>query len=347
MLAEGTLDVVLENTQMPAALLESQPYGRDYMVLAVPRSWPINAQLRAWQLNIENICSGKFLIPASVIGGFLGLLIGPEVLGQTAILKDAAVLPEKSTLGFTRDISDQASLGRETTTGSSIETITVHLAVILVDCGIAYWLRGLFVQYNVIGLRDIPVWPYALLLMYAVNFIIDRLGLQWLIDAKVKNHISGVLADLSITAAIASMPIRAVMAYMLPILLISALGFVLVYFITVKMFQWLMPDSFPFERGILSFGINTGVMMTGVTLLKICDPDFETPVMTDYSLSYAIRQAIEIITTPIMYALLVRGTCMQMLMFGILYTLGCYVIVGIGKLMYGRVEKKPAPAAAE
>lgn len=38
MLAEGTLDVVLENTQMPAALLESQPYGRDYMVLAVPRS---------------------------------------------------------------------------------------------------------------------------------------------------------------------------------------------------------------------------------------------------------------------------------------------------------------------
>ena len=76
MLAEGTLDVVLENTQMPAALLESQPYGRDYMVLAVPRSWPINAQLRAWQLSIENICSGKFLIPASVIGGFLGLLIG-------------------------------------------------------------------------------------------------------------------------------------------------------------------------------------------------------------------------------------------------------------------------------
>ncbi len=63
MLAEGTLDVVLENTQMPAALFESQPYGRDYMVLAVPRSWPINAQLRAWQLSIENICSGNFLRP--------------------------------------------------------------------------------------------------------------------------------------------------------------------------------------------------------------------------------------------------------------------------------------------
>ena len=288
----------------------------------------------------------------ATIGLLGGILLGVFIInrasrkGQTAILKDAAVLPEKSMLGFTRDVNEQASLGRETTTGSSIETITVHLAIILVDCGLAYWLRGLFVKYDIIGLKDIPVWPYALLLMYAVNFLIDRLGLQWLVDSKVKNHISGVLADLSITAAIASMPIRAVMVYMLPILLISALGFVLVYFTTVKMFQLLMPDSFPFERGILSFGINTGVMMTGVTLLKICDPDFETPVMTDYSLSYAIRQAIEIITTPIMYALLVRGTGMQMLLFGIIYTLGCYVIVGIGKALYGKAEKTPSAVPA-
>ena len=81
--------------------------------------------------------------------------------------------------------------------------------------------------------------------MYAVNFIIDRLGLQWLIDAKVKNHISGVLADLSITAAIASMPIRAVMAYMLPILLISALGFVLYISSPLKCSSGLCPTVSP------------------------------------------------------------------------------------------------------
>ena len=212
------------------------------------------------------------------------------------------------------------------------------------DCGLAYWLHGLAVKYHVIGLQDIPVWPYALILMYGVNYIIDILGLQWMIDAKVKSHISGVLADLSITAAIASMPIRAVMLYMLPIVLISAVGFVVVYFTTVKMFQLLLPDSYPFERGILSFGINTGVMMTGVTLLKICDPKFETPVMSDYSLSYAIRQAIELITTPIMYGLLVRGTSFQMLIFGILYAVGCYIVVAIGRLLY-RTPKSAQPSA--
>jgi ESS family glutamate:Na+ symporter len=282
----------------------------------------------------------------ATIGLLGGILLGVVIInrasrrGETTVLKGNATMPQKQALGFTKEIAEQPSMGRETTSGGSIETLTVHLAIILADCGLAYWLRGLFVQYHIIGLQDIPVWPYALLLMYIVNFIINKLKLQWIIDVKIKNHISGILADLSITAAIASMPIRAVMAYMLPILLISALGFVVVYYTTIKMFEWLLPDSFPFERGILSFGINTGVMMTGVTLLKICDPDFESPVMTDYSLSYAIRQVIELITTPIMYAILVRGTGIQMLIFGIVYTFMCYVIVAVGKILYGKGEKK-------
>ena len=286
----------------------------------------------------------------ATVGLLGGILIGVFLInmasrrGKTQILKDAATLPTESTYGYNKNIAEQGSLGRETTATSSINTITVHLAVILVDCGLAYWLHGLAVKYHVIGLQDIPVWPYALILMYGINFIIEKLGLQWLIDAKVRNHISGVLADLSITAAIASMPIRAVMAYMVPILIISALGFVLVYFTTIKMFELTLPDSYPFERGILSYGINTGVMMTGVTLLKICDPKLETPVMADYSLTYAIRQIIELTTTPIMYGILVRGTSVQMLIFGIVYVLGCYIITGIGRVLYK--QEKPKQAAA-
>lgn len=281
----------------------------------------------------------------ATIGLLGGILLGVFLInrasakGQTVILKSAASLPTTSTYGYNTNISEQGSLGRETTATSSINTITVHLAVILVDCGLAYWLHGLAVKYHVIGLQDIPVWPYALILMYGVNYLIECLGLQWMIDANVKSHISGVLADLSITAAIASMPIRAVMLYMIPIVIISAAGFIVVYFTTIKMFEILMPDSYPFERGILSWGINTGVMMTGVTLLKICDPKLETPVMSDYSLSYAIRQAIELITTPIMYGLLVRGSSYQMLLFGVIYVVGCYLVVAVGKFLY-RPEKE-------
>ena len=77
----------------------------------------------------------------------MGILLGVFIInrasarGQTAILKSAAALPTKSTYGYTKDINEQGSLGRETTTSSSINTITVHLAIILVDCGLAYWLH--------------------------------------------------------------------------------------------------------------------------------------------------------------------------------------------------------------
>lgn len=276
----------------------------------------------------------------ATIGLLGGLLLGVFLInraakkGQTVLLKGAGSLSDSSAYGYTKNIEEQESMGRTTTTSSSIETLTVHIAIILGDCLLAYWLRGLAVKYHVIGFQDIPVWPYALVLMYGVNYLLQRFHLEWLIDEKVKAHLSGACSDIAIAAAIVSMPIKAVMTYMLPIVIISAAGFVLVYFTTIKMFQIFLPDSFPFERGILSFGINTGVMLTGMTLLKICDPDFETPVMTDYSFSYAIRQVIELISTPIMYGILVKGTSMQMLMFGIIYTVLCYLIVGIGKMMY-------------
>lgn len=282
----------------------------------------------------------------ATIGLLGGILLGVMIInraaakGETAFLKGSASLPTEDTYGFTKEINKQGQMGRETTQSAAIEPLTVHLAIILADCGLAYYLRGLFVKYQIIGLQDVPVWPYALLLMYAVNYGIQKLHLEWMIDVKIKNHICGIFADFSIIAAIASMPIRAVLDYILPILVISAAGFVLVYYTTIKMFQYFLPDSYPFERGILSFGINTGVMMTGATLLKICDPNFDSPVMTDYSLSYAIRQVIELVSTPIMYAILVKGTAMDMLKFGIIYTVCCYLIAFIGKKLYGSPRKE-------
>ncbi len=286
----------------------------------------------------------------ATVGLLGGLILGIIIInwaskkGQTAFLKEAARLPAETTCGYTKEIEKQGSVGRETTVNSAIETLSVHLGLILIVCALAYWGRGLAVTYQIIGFKDIPVWPYALLIMYAVNFLLGRFHLEWLVDAKVKSHISGALSDLAITAAIASMPVKAVMAYVLPITVICATGFVLVYFTTIRMFQIFMPHSFPFERGILSFGINTGVVMTGMTLLKICDPEFKSPALEDYSFSYAIRTIIDLISTPIMYGILANGTSGQMLVFGVIYTVICLMITGIGRVMYREDGEQPEAA---
>ena len=41
-----------------------------------------------------------------------------------------------------------------------------------------------------------------------------------------------------------------------------------------------------------TFGMATGVFLTGVLLLRVCDPDLESPALANYSLSYTITSII-------------------------------------------------------
>lgn len=281
----------------------------------------------------------------ATIGLIGGLLLGVFLINrasskkETVFLRDSATLPTATSFGFTKDINSQGNLGRETTLSSTIETLTVHLGILLIACTLAYWVRGLAIKYDIIGLKSILVWVYALIIMFGINYLLNIFKLDWLIDTKVKSHITSLLTDIAITAAIASMPLKAVLVYILPIILISALGFIIVYYSTIKVYKYFMPNSFPFERAILSFGINTGVMMTGITLLKICDPNFESPALEDYSLCTTTRAVVDLFFNPIMFYLLVKGTSMQMFLFGVGYVVLHYIVVFIARNIYSRSLK--------
>lgn len=41
-----------------------------------------------------------------------------------------------------------------------------------------------------------------------------------------------------------------------------------------------------------TFGMATGVFITGVLLLRVADPDSETPALSSYSLSYTITSCL-------------------------------------------------------
>ena len=41
-----------------------------------------------------------------------------------------------------------------------------------------------------------------------------------------------------------------------------------------------------------TYGMATGVFLTGVLLLRVCDPELESPALANYSLSYTITSII-------------------------------------------------------
>ncbi len=276
----------------------------------------------------------------ATIGLIGGMLLGILFInrasseGKTMILDRPSEIPADTARGFRTDISAQGSLGRETTNTSSVETITVHLGVLLAVSALAYRLLALARAYNVPGLTSIPVWFYALLLMYAVNALLRSLKLDWLIDKKIKSRITGTMSDFAITAAIGSMPVRAVAVYIVPIIIISFLAFVSTWLLTFPLARWAFgKKNYPFERAIMNWGVNTGVMINGMMLLKICDPEYSSPALNDFSIGFALMSIISIFTSPVFYSLLAGGSTAANFLWAVACTLMYAVLLLTGRAL--------------
>lgn len=250
-------------------------------------------------------------------------------------------LPREVLQGYCKEIGSQRSLGREITASSSVETISVHLGIILGGCGISFVIRAVLGRISSV-FGSIPVWFYGILVMYGINWLLQRLNLTWMIDKKVKSAIVGTMSDFAIVAAIASVPVQAVFAYAVPLFAMCALGFVLTWLITFPLFKFCFRKDHAFERAIITWGTNTGVMVTGLMLLRICDPDYESPSLEDFSMCYPFISIVTIAVAPMYYGLIRSGTTLDNFLFALVMMAVFLAVALIGRAGYYAGQKKDA-----
>lgn len=260
------------------------------------------------------IAQGVALTTATIglIGGivfgiiFINLAVRKN---KTKIIKRINDNADKSMeVGYNKDINKQNSLGRETFLSSSIETITFHLAIIFTVCGIAYIILNFVKKMNIAGLNVLPVWTYSMIIMFALNFIIKKLNLVWMVDAKVKAKIMGTLSDFAIVSAMTSLPIKAIINYIAPITVMCILGFIITYLLVFPLNSFFFKEDYSFERAIISWGTLTGVLITGMTLLKICDPEYKSPALSEFSLGFSLMSVTGLLIVPILNTVLAVGS---------------------------------------
>lgn len=260
------------------------------------------------------IAQGVALTTATIglIGGivfgiiFINLAVRKN---KTKIIKRINDNVDKSMeVGYNKDINKQNSLGRETFLSSSIETITFHLAIIFTVCGIAYIVLNFVKKMNIAGLNVLPVWTYSMIIMFALNFIIKKLNLVWMVDAKVKAKIMGTLSDFAIVSAMTSLPIKAIINYIAPITVMCILGFIITYLLVFPLNSFFFKEDYSFERAIISWGTLTGVLITGMTLLKICDPEYKSPALSEFSLGFSLMSITGLLIVPILNTVLAVGS---------------------------------------
>ena len=260
------------------------------------------------------IAQGVALTTATIglIGGIVFGIIFINIAvrkNKTKIIKRINDNVDKSVeVGYNKDINKQNSLGRETFLSSSIETITFHLAIIFTVCGIAYIVLNFVKKMNIAGLNVLPVWTYSMIIMFALNFIIKKLNLVWMVDAKVKAKIMGTLSDFAIVSAMTSLPIKAIINYIAPITVMCILGFIITYLLVFPLNSFFFKEDYSFERAIISWGTLTGVLITGMTLLKICDPEYKSPALSEFSLGFSLMSVTGLLIVPILNTVLAVGS---------------------------------------
>ena len=230
----------------------------------------------------------------ATFGLITGILFGIFLInracrnGKTFFLKKPSDIPLELKRGYHTDISKQESLGRETMLSSSIDTLAFHIAIIFSVCGVSYIILMLIKKYKIPVLSSLSVWAFAMIIMIIVWKTIKKLGLEWCIDTKVKSKISSMLTEFAVVSAVATLPLRAVFSYFFPIMLMIILGFITTWW-CIKYFSYkYFKENYAFERAVAMLGTSLGVFLTGLLLLRICDPEFSTPVLGDYSLGFSL-----------------------------------------------------------
>ena len=232
------------------------------------------------------LASATFGLIFGVTGGIFLINLASR-RGETTLLAAPDRLPPELLTGLYKDESRRHPVGASVTSPDVLDPISYTLALIAVPSLLGMGLAQIIETVSSLSaLRAVGAFAWALLFSAILWIAVSKAGFSWILDVQTKNRVAGMLVDFLIVAALVSMPIRELAGYTVPIavlLVVGAGGAATMFFVG----KWILPDHWV-ERSIMTFGQCTGVTATGLLLLRIVDPDFETPAVSAWGFSYAV-----------------------------------------------------------
>ncbi|MBF9016460.1 MULTISPECIES: sodium:glutamate symporter [unclassified Oceanispirochaeta] len=226
------------------------------------------------------------------------------------------------------------------TSSEAIDPLSFNAAIILGTYLLSYlllrllnWLLafagplGAELAVNLWGIMFI----FSAVTAMIVKHFIQVFNMEYVIDDKRMTRIAGFSVDFMVAASVGAISVAVLRDYWIPILIIAGVS----GFITIVTHIWLSSRIFEdhsFYRAILIYGCVTGTLPTGLALLRIIDPEFETPASQDYMYASGMvfLMVIPIIITANMPAYgALKGSLVQTyIVLGIyaFYVLFCFVL---------------------
>ncbi len=248
---------------------------------------------------------------------------------------------------FSRDRKEPKPVGSYLTSESeAIDSMTLQTGLVIFTYFLSYLLLlGLTNVLALIGNAGVQLgeslWGinfiFAALTGMIVRKIIVALKGDHIIDNLTMNRVSGLLVDIMVTAAIGAISIAVIANYWLPILIVSIVGGAIsiwaVIYIGSRMYK-----THRFFRTLMIFGVSTGTLSTALALIRVVDPEFDSPVVEDYTYGSGI---VFVLVIPLILFLswpvkaFLEGNWMYFWMF-----LGLTFVYFIGCTIYFIVKSK-------
>lgn len=250
-------------------------------------------------------------VVCSIIGGLM-MIKWAARKRHTAFVTDFKDLPSEMRSGLVPK-HKRDSLGEATTSSISIESLTLHLSIILTIAFLGYMVsQGIKSLYP---LLEIPIFSCAFIIGLLLSKIFHHFRVAAYINVETAQRLSSSFTDLLVAFGVASIQLGVVLKYTWPLLTLILAGILIVWFITFYLGQKLA-HSYWFERTIFAWGWWTGSMAMGIALLRIVDPRQASKAMDDYAIAYLPIAPVEIIIITLAPILFLNG-------YGLWLLLGC------------------------
>ena len=119
---------------------------------------------------------------------------------------------------------------------------------------------------------SLPVFPLILIGSLLIRYTLEKTEKTEFISQILQREIGILSTDLLIFAAMASLNISTILGNLFPIILLTIFGLIW-NIICISFFAYFVFDEYWFEKGLVEFGNSTGVVASGLLLLRLADPN--------------------------------------------------------------------------
>ena len=246
---------------------------------------------------------GQDLAMTSATFGILSAIIVGMILINWAVRKGHAVKHaelaeqvEDDSIAIV-DPQQRPIAGRLTVNSDVIEAFSLHLVVVGLACGVGILIKnGLVLLENQSAylsnhklLSSFPLFPLCMIGGLVIQLLFDKYDKHKLIDLGLIRRIQNCSLDFLVVAAIAMINIAVVKTALVPLLILVAAGIAWNVFCVTALARRILPDAW-FERAIAEMGQSMGVTATGLLLLRVVDPDYDTPAADAFACKQIVHE---------------------------------------------------------